>query len=198
VADVSGLTQPDLPNGVFGIVTIGGERITYRERDVALNTVSGLRRGTAGTAADAHNVGDAVYNMGRGNLLDETYQDYVVSDTSMGDGSTTVFYAPSIQPDSFSEDSTVWVESIEVYVGGERQYRVGEPGSSARAWVATDYDPLAIEFVSPTGSAAPPAGVEVTILQRRGTWWYDVSTATARAQALQENDSEAARFLTDR
>jgi len=198
VADASGMTQPDLANGVFGVVTIGGERITYRERDLALNTLSGLRRGTAGTGAADHNTGDAVYNIGRDNLLSENYQDYVVSDTAVGDGSTTVFYAPSIGTDDFDDSSSIWVESIEVYVGGERQYRVGEAGNSTYSWIATDYDPVAIEFVGPAGNPAPAEGVEVTILQRRGTWWYDVSTSTARAQALQENDSVAARFLTDR
>lgn len=198
VADASGMTQPDLANDVFGVVTIGGERITYRERDVVLNTLSGLRRGTAGTAADSHNVGDAVYNIGRVNLLSESYQDYVVSDTTLGDGNTTVFYAPSIVLERFDSDSSVWVESIEVYVGGVRQYRAGEAGSSTYSWIATDYDPVAIEFVTPVGNAAPPEGAEVTVLQRRGTWWYDVGTPAARAQALQENDSLAARFLTDR
>ena len=198
VADASGMTQPDLVNGVFGIVTIGGERITYRERNLALNTLSGLRRGTAGTGAAAHNTGDAVYNIGRDNLLSENYQDYVVSDTSMGDGSTTVFYAPNITPQDFGDSSSIWVETIEVYVGGERQYRAGEVGTSAYSWIATDFDPVAIEFVSPAGNAAPPAGVEVTILQRRGTWWYDISTTAATYQALQENNSLAARFLTDR
>jgi hypothetical protein len=198
LADAAGMTQPDLDNGVFGVITIGGERITYRERDLALNTLSGLRRGTAGTAAAAHNIGDAVYNIGRGNLLNQGYQDYVVSDTTVGDGSTTVFYAPNIVPEDFGDSSSIWVDSIEVYVGGQRQYRYGQPGNSTYQWIATDFDPVAIEFVGPAGNAAPPAGVEVTVLQRRGTWWYDISSATARAQALQENDSEAARFLTDR
>ena len=109
-----------------------------------------------------------------------------------------MFTAPSIVTTDFDDSSSIWVESIEVYVGGERQYRVGQSGNSTYSWIATDYDPVAIEFVGPVDNPAPPAGVEVTILQRRGTWWYDISTATAREQALQENNSIAARFLTDR
>jgi len=66
----------------------------------------------------------------------------------------------------------------------------------------TDFDPVAIEFVAPPGVIdpviAPPPGVEITIIQRRGTWWYDIATAALREQSLQENPSEAARFLTDR
>lgn len=238
VQNAAALTQPILENGVFGVLTIGGERITYRERDIANNTVSGLRRGTAGTAGSPHNIGDAVYNMGRNNLLAQEYQDYIVSDTSTGDGSTNVFYAPNIVPDDFGDSFSIWAESIEVYVGGQRQYPtsvvpagkfqigntytiyitgdtnfvaigaasntigtvfvatgigLGDGSATSVNWTVTDYDPVAIDFV-----IAPPEGVEVTILQRRGKWWYDVSTATARAQALQENDSIAARFLTDR
>jgi len=202
VQDVSALTVPDLVQGVFGVITIGGERITYRELDYVTQSVSGLRRGTAGTAADAHNTGDAVYSMGRGQLLAEQYQDYVVSDTTVGDGSTTVFYAPSVQPEDFGDSSSIWIESVEVYVEGQRQYRYGQAGNSQYNWIATDYDPLAIEFVAPLGVIdpviAPPQGAQIVILQRRGAWWYNVSTTAARQQSLQENNSIAARFLTNR
>jgi hypothetical protein len=202
VEDASALMQPDLELGLFGVITIGGERITYRQRDLGTNTVSGLRRGTAGTGADSHIAGAAVYSMGRGQLLEEKYQDYLVSDTSSGDGSTTIFYAPSIQSNDFADSSSIWVDSIEVYVEGQRQYRYGQAGDSQYNWIVTDVDPVAIEFVAPPGVLdpviAPPAGVEITIIQRRGTWWYDISTAAAREQSLQENSSDAARFLTDR
>jgi hypothetical protein len=140
--------------------------------------------------------------MGRGQLLSEVYQDYYVSDTSIGDGSTTVFYAPNITTQDFGDSSTVWVDSIEVYVEGQRQYRYGQAGNSSYNWIATDVDPVAIEFVAPPGVIdpviAPPAGVEITIVQRRGSWWYDIATAALREQSLQENPGEAARFLTDR
>jgi hypothetical protein len=202
VEDAAALTQPDLGLGIFGVVTINGERITYRQRDLGTNTISGLRRGTAGTGAAAHNEGTAVYSMGRGQLLAERYQDYLVSDTSTGDGSTTIFYAPNIQTTDFDDSSSIWVDSIEVYVEGQRQYRYGQAGNSQYSWIVTDVDPVAIEFVAPPGVIdpviAPPSGVEITIVQRRGTWWYDISTAAAREESLQENPSEAARFLTDR
>jgi hypothetical protein len=51
VADAANLDQPSLAIGVFGVITINGERITYRVRNLANNTLSGLRRGTAGTGA---------------------------------------------------------------------------------------------------------------------------------------------------
>jgi hypothetical protein len=51
VVNASALSEPNLPAGYFGVITIGGERIMYRNRDIVANTVSGLQRGTAGTAA---------------------------------------------------------------------------------------------------------------------------------------------------
>ena len=196
VVDASALTEPNLPAGFFGVITIGGERIMYRNRDIVNNTVSGLQRGTAGTGAAAHSVGAAVYDIGRGNLLNEIYQDYVVKDSSLGDGTTTVFYAPNIDVSDFGDSSTIYVESIEVYVGGTRQYNVNQTSAESQyRYFVTDFGPLAIEFDGP----APAAGSEVTILQRRGVTWYAPGVGTpSNGVALQETDTAAARFLTGR
>jgi hypothetical protein len=160
-------------------VTIGAERIMYRYRDTAANTISGLLRGTAGTAVLSHAAGATVYNMGRGNLLPEDYQNYIVSDSTLSDGSTTVFVAPNITTEF--EDSTVIEETVEVYVGGIR---------------TSDYEflennPVTIEFAT-----APPAGAEVTILVRRGVTWYQQGAGTAsNGEPLQTTNTPAARFL---
>jgi hypothetical protein len=202
VVSVSGMTEPQLSVGVFGQITIGAERITYRVRDQATNTLSGLRRGASGTAIADHATGSTVYNIGNGNLLNGAYQDQVVSDTSVGDGSTTIFYAPNIDITDYGDSSTTYVDSIEVFVGGVRQYRFGSGTASEYPWIVTDFGPLAVEFITDDSPVdpdlAPPSGVEVTILQRRGLWWYDIRTQAEREQALQENPSAAARFLTDR
>jgi hypothetical protein len=197
VDDASKLSAPNLPNGVFGLVTIGGERIMYRERNVALNTISGLRRGTAGTGTASHEVNAPVYDISRGNLLPEQYQDYVVSDTSVGDGSTTVFYAPSIDLVDFGDSSTIYAESIEVYVGGVRQYNYSDTTAESQyRWIVSDFGPLAIDFIVDNtvvpALTAPAEGSEVTILQRRGHWWYNLATPNL---SLQETDSVPARFL---
>ena len=200
VVDASNLTEPDLSIGVFGIITIDGERIMYRNRDTALNTVSGLQRGTAGTAAAAHTIGAAVYDIGSGNLLTSEYQNYAVTDTSMGDGTTTVFYAPNIDISDFGDSSTAYIESIEVYVGGIRQYNYSETAADSQyRYIVTDFGPLAIEFVTDGTYLAPAAGSEVTILQRRALSWYRPGIGTASdGVALQETDTAAARFLCDR
>jgi hypothetical protein len=191
VVDATALSESNLELGVFGVVIIDGERIMYRTRDLATNTISSLLRGTAGTAAADHAVGASVTDLGRGNLLDLEYQDRVVSDTALGDGSTMVYYAPSITDVDFGDSSTVFVDALEVYVGGQRQY----PSSiteSPYPWIVTDFDPVAVEFLE----ALPPEGVEVTILIRRGVTWYEPGVGTAsNGVALQDTNTRAARFL---
>jgi hypothetical protein len=200
VVDASKLSEPELTVGIFGAITIDGERIMYRNRNTALNTISRLRRGTAGTGAAAHIPGTEVYDIGIGNLLAEQYQDYVVKDSGMGDGTTTVFYAPNIDISDFGDSSTAYVESIEVYVGGTRQYNYSETaGNSEYRYIVTDFGPLAIEFVVDGTYLPPAAGSEVTILQRRGKSWYEPGNGTAsNGVALQETNTIAARFLCDR
>ena len=204
VDNAAALSEPDLPGGVFGLITIGGERIMYRSRDTVSNTVSGLMRGTAGTAADSHYTDDTVYDIGRGNLLSSTYQDYIVSDSTLADGSTTVYYAPNINISDFGDSSSVYTESIEVYVGGQRQYNYSQTQATSQyRYIVTDFGPLAIEFIvdnDPVSPLLPPAaGSEVTILQRRALSWYEPGATTAsNGIALQETDTEAARFLCNR
>ena len=200
VVNASHLSEPNLETGIFGIVTIDGERIMYRARDTALNTISGLMRGTGGTGAADHSTTAYVYDMGRGNLLPSQFQDYVVSDSSMGDDSTTLFYAPSIEMASF-QDSSSEEPAIEVYVGGIRQYPYSDTTAESRyRWFVTDYDPLAVEFVVDPAVfpplSAPAAGSEVTILVRQGVTWYAPGVNTASdGIALQDTNTQAARFL---
>jgi hypothetical protein len=252
VDNAAALSEPNLPSGVFGVITIDGERIMYRHRELDNNTLSGLLRGTAGTAAADHTSGASVYDMSRGNLLSEQYQDYVVSNsandlgteapgivegytytittlgttdfttigalvntvgttfvaTSAGTGTgraiiagqtATKFVAPSIAPASFN-DSTIETNSIEVYVGGVRQYAVSNTvAKSQYRYFVTDWDPVAIEFVVDDSVypplSAPASGSEVLILVRQGSWWYNTTTEAELNQALQESQSPQARFF---
>jgi hypothetical protein len=200
VDNAAALSDPNLTLGIFGAVTIDGERIMYRERNTALNTISGLMRGTTGTGAAAHLMGAEVYDIGRGNLLPAQYQDYIVSDSTLGDGTTSVFYAPSIVFEDFL-DSSSERPAVEVYVGGIRQYAYSDTTAVSRyRWFVTDYDPLAVDFVV-DGNVYPPleapaAGAEVTILVRQGVTWYQAGVSEAsNGIALQDTDTQAARFL---
>ncbi len=88
VRDASVLGHPDLDNAKFGILTIGGERITYRERNLLDNTVSGLRRGTAGTAFDDHVINDVVFDISSKSLVLWDYDQiwYAEGDGTASDG----------------------------------------------------------------------------------------------------------------
>jgi len=200
VTNAAALSAPDLAAGIFGVITIDGERIMYRERNTALNTISRLMRGTAGTGADDHDLGAEVYDTGRGNLLAEQYQDYVISDSSLGDDSTTVFYAPSIEFADFL-DSASETAAVEVYVGGTRQYAFSDTTATSQyRWFVTDFDPLAVEFVVDSTVypplQAPAAGSQVTILVRQGVTWYAPGATTASdGIALQDTNTVSARFL---
>jgi hypothetical protein len=250
VANANTLTQPVPTYNQWGVLTIDGERIMYRERDLVNDTVSSLIRGTAGTAASAHSVGAAVYNMSNANRLQTEFQNYVVSNLTndtelypvLGDGINTTFVAQGI--DASTTDSQFDGESIEVYLGGVKYFErfIGDgttnefalsgavavadsvvtingivqvvnanyvittvPGSITLTFVVAPAvgakiqvsgytlvaeNPVEIEF-----ETAPPIGIQITILVRRGTWWYDIATSAQREQSLQETPNPAARFL---
>jgi hypothetical protein len=180
VADASRLDEPNLTQGIFGIVTINGERITYRNRDVANNTISGLRRGTAGTGAADHLPGAEVLSMGRGNLLPLQYQRRTIADNVLADGIQTEFTAESINLDSV--DSTELVEAVQVYVGGVLQQS---------GYTVLSSGPVRIGFDTP-----PAAGHQVSIRISQAFVMYQQGITTASdGVPLQETDTAAARFI---
>ena len=180
VANAGALIEPNLADNVWGALTINGERIMYRVRNTTDNTVSSLLRGTAGTAAASHATGATVYNIGPGNLLPAEYQNYVVVNSTLGDGSTTTYVADNI--DVGSMDSTTMEEAVQVYIGGTLQ---------TSGYTITADNPVTVEFTTP-----PAAGVEVDILVRRGVTWYAPGAGTpSNGVPLQETETKAARFL---
>ena len=56
VANASVLPRPTLGNP--GVLWVESERITYKERDISSNTITGITRGTRGTTAEDHVVTD--------------------------------------------------------------------------------------------------------------------------------------------
>jgi hypothetical protein len=180
VDDASVLSEPNLELGIFGLVTINGERIAYRQRDTVNNTLSGLRRGTAGTAAANHNVGAYVYDIGLGNRLPAEYQNYIDSQNFLANGTDTTFIATDISIQG--GDSTVLIESVEVYVGGTLQ---------TSGYTLSSDDPVIVIF-----ETAPTENYQVTVLVRRALSWYEPGPGTAsNGIALQEQNTLAARFI---
>jgi hypothetical protein len=182
VANAGALSEPAVDINIWGVVMINGERIMYRVRNTATNTISSLLRGTAGTATDNHAVGATVTDLGRGNLLPAEFQNYIVETTTLADGSTTLFVADNIDVDSL--DSTTLEEAVEVYVGGTLLQPMA-------GYSITLDNPVNILF-----DTAPAAGVEVTILVRRGVTWYAPGVGTpSNGVPLQMTNTQAARFL---
>jgi len=204
VANASALSIPDFAANVWGVVTIDGERIMYRNIDLAANTISSLLRGTAGTAADSHDVGAYVYDMGRGNLLPEQYQDYIESESFLGDGSRKVFTSTLVVNNanewvgSIPYDSTLYStdgptgnydpglpsnsRAVEVYLGGALQ---------TSGYTLSNLDPVVVIF-----AIAPDAGTEISIVVRKGTSWYNPGVDTASdGVPLQITDNPMALFL---
>jgi hypothetical protein len=194
VVDASKLSEPNFDINQWGVLTIGAERIMYRERDLGTNSVSGLIRGTAGTAIAPHLIGDPVYNLGRDNLYGQQYQNYIIQTTTLSDGSTAVFEAPNI---TLSTSSTAWVVSNtyslgDIVVDSGSFYRAKQDVPSDTDITDTEYwQPLVVAVevyvgglrltsnlytvtdqapVSVTLNDTPVYGVNVTILVRRGTW----------------------------
>lgn len=91
VVDAAALSAPDFDRNIWGVLTINGERIMYRERDTVANTVSSLLRGTAGTARANHEI---------------TAQ----TDLHIGDGITRTF--TWLLPDSYGSD----ISTLQVYI----------------------------------------------------------------------------------
>jgi hypothetical protein len=189
VTNASALGEPDVAINIWGVIMINGERIMYRERDTVNNTVSSLLRGTAGTAATDHVADSVVTDMGRGNLLPEQYQNYIVSNIDpdtrqypLGDGSTLTFTADAIDLGT-AEDSTNLELAVEVYVGGT----LVTPDN----YTINTEDPVSITF-----DTAPASGSAVAILVRRGVDWYNPGVNTpSDGVALQNTNNMIARFL---
>jgi hypothetical protein len=180
VQDANRLGQPSLDSNIWGILIVDGERIMYRERNTSNNTISGLLRGTAGTAASIHATGAKVDDLGRGNLLPVQYQNYIISNAEIANGTQTTFIAQDI--DISNMDSTEVDEAVEVYVGGTR---------IQAGYTVTGDNPVSIVFNVP-----PPNGVEVTVLVRKGSTWYAPGVGTpSDGRPLQETNTQAARFL---
>ena len=188
VKDASKLSAPNLESNIFGQMIVGAERITYRTRNLANNTVSGLRRGVAGTGAMAHVSGESVSDVGLAQQLPSTYQQKTTTDkTNIGDGSTTTFIGSGIVVPS-TIDSTELDEAVRVSVGGAELINTVD-------YTVTQVDATQVEV---TLTTAPTDGVEIDISIVNGNVMYKQGNNTAsNGIALQDQTTVAALFLKD-
>jgi hypothetical protein len=151
VVDVGALDEPALSSNIWGVLTVNGERIMYRERDTVNNTVSGLLRGTAGTAIAEHPANSIVYNLGRGNLMPEEFQDYIDSNTFIGDSSTT----------AYTTDIVIDNRPI-VSVGGSVDVYINSVLQNSSTYSVTALEPVVVVFNNSIPSAGSIVRVDVT------------------------------------
>jgi hypothetical protein len=189
VDDASKLSEPNIDANIWGILSVNGERIMYRERDTINNTVSSLMRGTAGTANGnemiagdlvgvplVHPVKSAVYDIGRGNLLPQEYQNKIVSSTSRSNGLIVTYTIPE------ANSSSILPAEVEVYIGGIRQ---------TSGYTVTSVTPVTVQL-----NSVPNDSLDVTILVRQGSSWYEPGPGTpSNGVPLQNTNTIPARFL---
>ena len=108
-------------------------------------------------------------------------QNYIKQTSVIADGTQTDF------------TSDIYLESIsnnfvEVYVGG---YKISTDNSQPLYYYVLNTNPVEVVF-----NVAPTIGLEVTVLVRFGVTWYQQGISTAsNGVALQDTQTEAARFL---
>jgi len=164
LTNASALNPADFSANNWGVITIDGERIMYREIDYTANTVSSLLRGTAGTAAADHTAGALVYQMGRENLLPIEYQDYNDTNNFMGDSSTTLF------------DTNIVINNEPiVYTGGKVRVYINSVLQDTSYYTVSQIDPVGILF-----NTYPQIGstVTITVIYQDNTTQSQSFTAT--------------------
>ena len=156
------------------MIFIGKERITYFAK--VGNTLSQIMRGTLGTAVtETHSSGSKVID---GSLVQEIpYTDTLQKSEFKGDGVTNVFNM------STTDDSTPIVVTsktqIVVEVGGSVTDEFTVDGSN-----------------NITFTTAPSSGVQVRIIKKLGSVWYNQGTSTASDGAgLQASTGVQVKFL---
>jgi hypothetical protein len=191
VERADGLAIPDLDRNQWGTVTVNGERILYRSIDLVNNTISGLLRGTAGTAIASHPTGSLVYNISEFNRLPIELQNNIIAKTYRSDGSS-VEYSLDIDLTPFAikpkpgQPLAPWPvsKSLVVFVGGVQQIESVD-------YTVSDIDPATIVFAEP-----PAAGIDIVVSVKQGKSWYQPGEITAsNGVPLQETDTVAARFF---
>ena len=182
VVNASLLTEPNLSANIFGAIIINGERITYSSRNTVTNTLTGLRRGVAGTGVASHSVNASVSDVTVGQQLPAQYQISLEKDTFTGDGVTQLFLCPNLTLDT-GLDSTEIEEAVQVKVGGTVL------GNSE--YFVADIGPVEVSLVTP-----PADGVDIEIyIEKSKVMYAQGGSAASNGLPLQDQTTVAARFL---
>lgn len=213
VEDASILNDPDISRNIPGAIYLDGERIEYFVKQG--NTLSSLRRGTAGTAIkEVHEAGTYLADSGIQEVLPYTEandrNDFVSDGSSLMIGplpyvpakaAITNWFRNTI-PENYGQNDT-----LEIFVGGKRLKKTWQLIYSE---ANGSYSPLAdiqqeAEFSVSGDDAyirlteAPPAGTRITVIRKIGNTWHDRGEITATTGVtLLDNQSKIAKFIAEK
>jgi len=213
VTDASNLTDPIPLRNIPGIVEIENERIEYLSKSG--NTLSQLRRGSAGTAiGETYAIGSYVIDLGSEETI--PYNETQNREDFVSDGSSLLIGPLDFLPPK--AERTTWYRStiptdngpcdqIEVFAGGSRLRKdpIDAYSESLGASSPTADIKVEAEFsVDGTSSYIRltnplPAGTRVSVIRKTGRIWYDRGDTTASTGVtLLDNTTPIARFIADR
>ena len=189
VVDGSKLPEPNKSDNIPGIIWIDGERIEYLIKQD--NTLRQIRRGTLGTGTkDVYNAGEKIFDQGPSKNI--PYQDEVLTETFVGDGTTFVF------PLNWTPTSA---DEFEIFVAGKRLRKpsVANPFYKFNPTIALD-SPEGDEIVDAdyevdgttpyvTLTDTPDANTQILIVRKIGKLWNPEGTTLA------DTENDIARFL---
>ena len=185
VTDASVLPEPAPQGAEPGVVLINGERITYYSKDNDANTITQLRRGTAGTGAQTHTAGDQVVD---GSFNQIVYQSSNYNYTySSNTANITVRYTGTINTSLTSNvvtgTSTIFTKELNA---GNKLYDIGGNLIGTVATVISSNSAVLTANSLVTLSSASFATYTVfasNTTYTRSNLWYTLGTGAATNQA---------------
>ena len=176
VEDGTVLGTPVPTSNLPGVVFIDKERIEYFTKTG--NTLGQLRRGTLGTGIKVHTSGANVADSSGQQTV--PYADTIATKTYTGDGST-ISFATTTAPSRADE--------LDIFIGGQRLLPISEDESTENYTV--DGSTANVTLTTP-----PAQGVQIKIIQKTGSVWYDTGISTAsNGKGLQKATTYQAKFI---
>ena len=220
VTDGTLLYQPTANKNLAGIVEINNERIEYLQKNG--NTLSGLRRGSQGSAiAELHSLDSFVVDVG----IEETvpYNEEQFRNDFISDGSSLLIGSLNYVPVKSDRDFYRTVnaqgeyisipenyggcDEVEVFVAGRRLRKqsisiynedLGSTSPEADDILEAEFS---VDGTSPhiRLTSAVPAGVRITVIKRIGRIWYERGASTAsKGTTFLKNDTPYVRFINEK
>jgi len=223
VEDASNLVEPSPANRVPGVIFIDKERIEYYVKDG--NTLKQITRGTLGTGAKQQYVaGTAVIDAGPTQTI--PYQDNINRyEIIIRDGLPNGRQEHVLETFTISSSAEAH-DQVEVYLGGRKLQKptlstnpikkhnieiafdseeVNSEGTSSDVEQIPEFTVVPVDDSSAKGyyklvlRDVPQDGVELKVIQRQGTLWYNRGVSTAsNGETLQRSTSKEAQFLLER